>query len=181
MAATTFAAIDIGSYEISMKIFEFSKKIGFRELNDVRYRVEIGKGAYSNGRLEPEMVDEICVVLGDFRKPIALSKRTVLDLCHHLRDHDNFFFLVFQAVRLRPDSAFFGCILPGAARFLRKLYRHSAVIPKHGLDITDQLDRIHFLSRLIQMKIRIKEPLRLHQTVGRIRLKIGRASCRERV
>ena len=33
MAVTTFAAIDIGSYEISMKIFEFSKKIGFRELN----------------------------------------------------------------------------------------------------------------------------------------------------
>ena len=43
MAVTTFAAIDIGSYEISMKIFEFSKKIGFRELNDVRYRLEIGK------------------------------------------------------------------------------------------------------------------------------------------
>ena len=36
MAMTTFAAIDIGSYEISMKNFEFSKKIGFRELNDVR-------------------------------------------------------------------------------------------------------------------------------------------------
>ena len=53
MAVTTFAAIDIGSYEISMKIFEFSKKIGFRELNDVRYRLEIGKGAYSRGRLEP--------------------------------------------------------------------------------------------------------------------------------
>ena len=52
MAMTTFAAIDIGSYEISMKIFEFSKKIGFRELNDVRYRLEIGKGAYSSGRLE---------------------------------------------------------------------------------------------------------------------------------
>ena len=51
MAMTTFAAIDIGSYEISMKIFEFSKKIGFQELNDVRYRLEIGKGAYSSGRL----------------------------------------------------------------------------------------------------------------------------------
>ncbi len=66
MAITTFAAIDIGSYEISMKIFEFSKKIGFRELNDVRYRLEIGKGAYSRGRLEPEMVDDICVILKDF-------------------------------------------------------------------------------------------------------------------
>ncbi len=35
MAVTTFAAIDIGSYEVSMKIFEMSKRIGFREINDV--------------------------------------------------------------------------------------------------------------------------------------------------
>ena len=34
MAVMTFAAIDIGSYEVSMKIFEMSKRIGFRELND---------------------------------------------------------------------------------------------------------------------------------------------------
>ena len=30
MAVMTFAAIDIGSYEVSMKIFEMSKRIGFR-------------------------------------------------------------------------------------------------------------------------------------------------------
>ncbi len=29
MAVTTFAAIDIGSYEVSMKIFELSKKLVF--------------------------------------------------------------------------------------------------------------------------------------------------------
>ena len=39
MAVTTFAAIDIGSYEVSMKIFEMSKRIGFREINDVRYQL----------------------------------------------------------------------------------------------------------------------------------------------
>ena len=43
MAVMTFAAIDIGSYEVSMKIFELSKRIGFRELNDVRYSLELGK------------------------------------------------------------------------------------------------------------------------------------------
>ena len=41
MAVMTFAAIDIGSYEVSMKIFEMSKRIGFRELNDVSYSLEI--------------------------------------------------------------------------------------------------------------------------------------------
>ena len=34
MAVTTFAAIDISSYEITMKIFEFSKKGGFRTVDD---------------------------------------------------------------------------------------------------------------------------------------------------
>lgn len=68
MALTTFAAIDIGSYEVSMKIFEFSKKSVFHELNDVRCRLEIGKDAYSSGRLEPAMVDRICEVLHDFSK-----------------------------------------------------------------------------------------------------------------
>ena len=60
MTVTTFAAIDIGSYEVCMKIFELSRKNGFRELNHVRYRLEIGKGAYSSGRLEQGMVDAIC-------------------------------------------------------------------------------------------------------------------------
>lgn len=66
MAVTTFAAIDIGSYEVSMKIFELSKKIGFRELNYVRHRLELGKGAYSTGRLDRDMVDELCRILNDF-------------------------------------------------------------------------------------------------------------------
>lgn len=43
MAVTTFAAIDIGSYEVSMKIFEMSKRTGFREINDVRYQLELGR------------------------------------------------------------------------------------------------------------------------------------------
>lgn len=66
MTETTFAAIDIGSYEVSMKIFEFSGKSGFRELNDIRYRLEIGKGAYSEGRLDSETVDAICSIMKDF-------------------------------------------------------------------------------------------------------------------
>ncbi|MDO4339398.1 MAG: HD domain-containing protein [Eubacteriales bacterium] len=67
MAVTTFAAIDIGSYEVSMKIFELSKKIGFRELNYVRYRLELGRGAYSKGRLDMDMVDALCGILVDFK------------------------------------------------------------------------------------------------------------------
>ena len=68
MAVMTFAAIDIGSYEVSMKIFELSKKIGFRELNDVRYSLELGKDVYSNGKLDAQMLDVLCETLNDFKR-----------------------------------------------------------------------------------------------------------------
>ena len=68
MAVNTFAAIDIGAYEISMKVFELSKKVGFRELNDVRYRLEVGKDAYSGRKLSSEMVDVLCEILLDFKR-----------------------------------------------------------------------------------------------------------------
>lgn len=68
MAVTTFAAIDIGSYEVSMKIFELSKRIGFRELNDVRYSLELGKGAYADGRMDTQMLSVLCEVLNDFKR-----------------------------------------------------------------------------------------------------------------
>ena len=71
MAVTTFAAIDIGSYEVSMKIFEMSKRIGFREINDVRYQLELGRGTYATGRLEMETVDELCEILNDFKRMMA--------------------------------------------------------------------------------------------------------------
>ena len=71
MAVTTFAAIDIGSYEVSMKIFEMSKRIGFREINDVRYQLELGRGTYAAGRLEMETVDELCETLNDFKCMMA--------------------------------------------------------------------------------------------------------------
>lgn len=71
MAVTTFAAIDIGSYEVSMKIFEMSRRIGFREINAVRYQLELGRGTYAVGRLEMETVDELCEILNDFKRMMA--------------------------------------------------------------------------------------------------------------
>lgn len=71
MAMMTFAAIDIGSYEISMKIFELSKKVGFRELNDIRYRMEVGRNAYNSGRLSMDMVDSLCEILDDFKRVMS--------------------------------------------------------------------------------------------------------------
>ena len=45
----TFAAIYIGSYEISLKVFELSIKRGIREIDHVRHRIELGSDVYSQG------------------------------------------------------------------------------------------------------------------------------------
>lgn len=68
MAVVTFAAMDIGSYEISMKIFELAKKNTFRELNYVRHPLEWGKSAYDTGMHDMKMVDAVCEILHDFKK-----------------------------------------------------------------------------------------------------------------
>lgn len=66
MAVKTFAAIDVGSYELSMKIFEVSKNKGMREIDHVRHSVDMGTESYTTGKLSFERVDELCRILKEF-------------------------------------------------------------------------------------------------------------------
>lgn len=68
MACTMFAAIDVGSYEVNLKIYELSARRGIRVVNHVRHRMELGKDAYATGRIGAELVDELCGVLNDFQR-----------------------------------------------------------------------------------------------------------------
>ena len=68
MACTMFAAIDVGSYEVNLKIYELSARKGIRAVNHVRHRMELGKDAYATGRIGTELVDELCRVLQDFQR-----------------------------------------------------------------------------------------------------------------
>lgn len=63
---TTFVAIEIGSYEISMKVFELSKKNGMKEIDYIRHRIELGKEVYAVGAIGHEQIDELCDVLYEF-------------------------------------------------------------------------------------------------------------------
>ena len=56
MKITTFAAIYIGSYEVSLKIFELSAKKPIREIDHVRARVELGKDSYQKGYIGYELM-----------------------------------------------------------------------------------------------------------------------------
>ena len=66
MQVKTFAAIDVGSYELSMKIFEVSKLRGMREIDHIRHSIDMGTETYGEGKLSYERVDELCHVLKEF-------------------------------------------------------------------------------------------------------------------
>lgn len=66
MAYKTFAAIDVGSYELAMKIFEISFKNGIREIDYIRHRIELGTDSYLTGKITNERMDELCRILREY-------------------------------------------------------------------------------------------------------------------
>ena len=67
MAITRFAAIDVGSYNVSMEIFELSKKYGVKSVNRIRQRLEIGHDTYAEHKLSREKLDKLAHILHDFK------------------------------------------------------------------------------------------------------------------
>ena len=66
MSYKTFAAIDVGSYELAMKIYEISTKNGIKEIDHIRHRIELGTDSYFTGKIERARVDELCRMLNEF-------------------------------------------------------------------------------------------------------------------
>ncbi|MCH5275025.1 MAG: HD domain-containing protein [Lachnospiraceae bacterium] len=62
----TFAAIDVGSYELAMKIFTFSGKNKMQEVDHIRHRLDLGTETYSSGKLSCEKVEELCRILNEY-------------------------------------------------------------------------------------------------------------------
>lgn len=63
----TFAAIDVGSYELAMKIFEIASGSGLREIDHIRHRIDLGTDTFTTGKISYERVDELSRVLRDYR------------------------------------------------------------------------------------------------------------------
>lgn len=66
MQMATFAAIDIGTYDVFLEIFQISRKQGIQSVDKIRHRIELGKDTYTNGKISPEVEEELCAVLADF-------------------------------------------------------------------------------------------------------------------
>lgn len=63
-----FAAIDVGSYELAMKIYEISGKGIIREIDHIRKRIELGTDTYNTGKISSERVDELCNGIIEFNQ-----------------------------------------------------------------------------------------------------------------
>ena len=51
MVVHTFAAIYIGTYDVSLKVFEFMDKKKFHQVDHIRARLDLGSDAFAEGRI----------------------------------------------------------------------------------------------------------------------------------
>lgn len=67
MTLKTYAAIEVGSKELVLKVYEIGKRIGIRQLDCVKYMLDLGSSAYSDKSIGYEQVNELCDVLKKFK------------------------------------------------------------------------------------------------------------------
>ncbi len=67
MAYQMFAAINVGSNDITMKIFEITAKWGFREVDCISHILELGSDTYRLGYVSNEKISELCTCLLRFK------------------------------------------------------------------------------------------------------------------
>ena len=67
MTYKMFAAIHAGSEEVSMKIYELSKRNGIRLIDTAVHYTELGSDTYLKGYIGYELVNELCDVLEGFK------------------------------------------------------------------------------------------------------------------
>ena len=76
MAGKRFAAIDVGSFEVEMGIYETTAKNGIRAVDSVRHVIALGSDTYSTGIISYGLVQELIAVLYDFTEIMRSYKVT---------------------------------------------------------------------------------------------------------
>ncbi len=79
MAYKTFAAIDVGSNDISMKIFEITTRKGYRQIDYVSSIIELGSDTYATGYISQDSIERLCDILNGFVK--KMREYNTLDYC----------------------------------------------------------------------------------------------------
>lgn len=98
MAVHTFAAIYIGTYDVSLKIFEFTSRKKLHEVDHIRSRQDLGRDAFGTGCIGYEQVEELCETLAQFKQIMLGYKVDDYEVyaAAALRDADNELFVLDQ-------------------------------------------------------------------------------------
>ena len=79
MAYKTFAAIDVGSTDVTMKIYEITAKKGYRLLDYASSIIELGSDTYADGYISQNSLDRLCDILSGFMK--KMREYDTIDYC----------------------------------------------------------------------------------------------------
>lgn len=74
MKVKLFAAIDVGSYELTCKIYEYTVKRDMREIDTVRYSLDLGSESFAHKKFSKEKINELCQVLLSFKEVMDTYK-----------------------------------------------------------------------------------------------------------
>lgn len=78
---TRFAAIDIGSYEVKLKVYEMSSKTGIKMIDTVRHVMGIGHETYVYKKISKETVQELCQVLEEYKEIMKTYQVQEYEIC----------------------------------------------------------------------------------------------------
>ena len=97
-----FAAIDVGSYEVAIKIFEVSEKNGLKQIDHIRSRIELGTDTYHTGKISTERMDELCGILSEYNNVMKAYKVDAYKAygTSAIRETDNTM-IVLEQIKLR--------------------------------------------------------------------------------
>lgn len=175
MGIATFAAIDIGSYNVCMDIYEMSPRIGIKQINEVKSRLEIGKETYSMGKISYETTKKLCRVLKDFTEIMKEYQVEAYRACatNSLREAENVWIVleqVFQKTGIHveilsnSEQRFFGykSVAAKEVSFAKIIQKGTAVIEIGGGNVQISLfdkDALVTTQSFKMGTLRIKETL----------------------
>ena len=175
MAVTVFAAIDIGSYNVSMEIFEISKRGGLKSLNRVRTSLELGKDTFNLKKISLERLQDLIGILRDYKRMMAEYGATACRACAKsaLREARNGALIlesVYQATGIRievlsnSEQRFLGykSIASQGSEFERFIEKGTAIIDLGGGSVQISLfdkDALVTTQNLKLGSLRIRENL----------------------
>lgn len=81
MAITRFAAVDIGAYNVELKIFEITREKGIVVVDHIKKGMDLGKEIYRTGKLSFKLIEELCEVLYDYLGIINGYKVAAYEIC----------------------------------------------------------------------------------------------------